>query len=418
LGLEWSIVEEGVMRAWAVALSGLVVVGCGGSARTVSFGAIYEETGGLSGEGLAASETISLAIEEINRAGGVLGASIALLPRDNATDEAHATARAIELAAITPRLPLVLGSAGSGDTLVESAVLKTSGILQIATGATAPDLTAYGAMTPLFYRTCPSSALAATVLATRARTVYQQRRIAILHIPNAFGRGLAAIFGDTFTAGGGVVTDVIEYPLNIDGPGADSILNQVYVNKPDAIYLVSYVTDGATIVSEYNLKFFPNSSFWYFTDGLLDSSFIVGVGPSNFSFRHEGASAAVPTTPRYGTFLQAYRARYGKDYPGYLYAEFAYDATYLAALAMEAAGSTDAHIFKDKLIPVSGPPGAMYGPTEYRAAVAALHAGIDIDYDGASGPEDLNANHEVVTPVDVWQIQGGAFVTTVRAVMP
>ena len=67
-----------------------------------------------------------------------------------------------------------------------------------------------------------------------------------------------------------------------------------------------------------------------------------------------------------------------------------FDATALCFLGAAAASSNDGRRIADRIESVSGPPGRRFGPGRLGAAVRALRRGAEIDYQGASGPLDLD----------------------------
>ena len=68
-----------------------------------------------------------------------------------------------------------------------------------------------------------------------------------------------------------------------------------------------------------------------------------------------------------------------------------YDAAALIMLAMQAAGSTDSKVYKDKIMEVANAPGEKILPGELGKALELISQGVDIDYDGASGVELIGA---------------------------
>jgi len=63
---------------------------------------------------------------------------------------------------------------------------------------------------------------------------------------------------------------------------------------------------------------------------------------------------------------------------------------------------------------VANPPEAIVGPGNagISQALQLVRLGQDVNYEGCSGPVDLDENGDVTCgAVEVWQIQGGAFVT-------
>src|SRR2546428_11175097 len=87
-----------------------------------------------------------------------------------------------------------------------------------------------------------------------------------------------------------------------------------------------------------------------------------------------------------------------------LFAANAYDATYLAALAAQAAGSLAPAAMRSKLAAVAEPPGILLGPDNWTGALAELAAGHDNNYNGASRPVDPNAYGDIPGPYVVWGV--------------
>jgi hypothetical protein len=50
-------------------------------------------------------------------------------------------------------------------------------------------------------------------------------------------------------------------------------------------------------------------------------------------------------------------------------------------------------------------------PGEFKKAFELLDQKKDINYEGASGSVDFDANGDVITPIEVWQYKGGDIVT-------
>jgi ABC-type branched-subunit amino acid transport system substrate-binding protein len=116
-----------------------------------------------------------------------------------------------------------------------------------------------------------------------------------------------------------------------------------------------------------------------------------------------------------GSFTSNYGQLYaGQDPPAG--AVYAYDATIVLALAVQAAGSTDAAAILTAIPLVSTGPGDAV--TSYADGLAALKAGKDINFEGASGPMDFNASHNVFGPFDAVQAGADGKLTTVSTITP
>ena len=88
-----------------------------------------------------------------------------------------------------------------------------------------------------------------------------------------------------------------------------------------------------------------------------------------------------------------------------------FDAVVLYGLAAVRAGSTDGADIAGTLAEVSGAPGTKYTFEQLGDALKAVKAGEDIDYEGASGPIDLDANGDPASAsYGKWVYKGGKLV--------
>jgi len=130
-------------------------------------------------------------------------------------------------------------------------------------------------------------------------------------------------------------------------------------------------------------------------------------------------------------FDETYRLQFGEPpldlqdasrYPADL--RTVYDAVYLIALAAQRAGSTDPDAIRNALPEVANTPGAVIkpgpigrGPYEgggFKKAVDLIAEGEDIDYEGAAGPIEFNADRDNVRgAIEIWHVdrQASALVT-------
>jgi branched-chain amino acid transport system substrate-binding protein len=129
-------------------------------------------------------------------------------------------------------------------------------------------------------------------------------------------------------------------------------------------------------------------------DGMFDTSVIEQIGADTLRgniFISQSASDYGDAS--YKAFADAFTAA-GHD-PIAPYAAHGYDAAFLMALAIEKAGSPDRSKIGAALRSVSAPPGMVIRPGEWAKAKAALAAGGDVNYEGASGNVDLDSNGDV-----------------------
>jgi ABC-type branched-subunit amino acid transport system substrate-binding protein len=369
--------------------------GCGedGSGEgTISIGTIISQTGTLGGLGQDQVQGIQLAVDEINAAGGVAGKRLTLFNRDDKSTEEGSMEAARALVAL--KVPAVIGAVASRLTLASGAITSAAGIVQISAGSTSPLITAsHATTTPLLFRTCPSDALQGKLLAKRARARAFDRA-GVIHVPGAYGQGMAQVFASEFKALGGQVTDLVEY---VEGQQSYvEVLGRILDQNPRVLLVIGYGDDTAQMVKDYNSNFTSKQAFFYFTDAVMLQSFITLAGGGNsFRFQHEGTGPAAPATPEYERYSQAFKRKYdAQSNPG-VFTQNAYDALYLIAAAIEANDGPEGLIAR---LPGVSSGGTKFGPGQWREMKEAIRAGMDVDYHGASGDADMDANGDVVAP--------------------
>ena len=94
--------------------------------------------------------------------------------------------------------------------------------------------------------------------------------------------------------------------------------------------------------------------------------------------------------PSEEAFNKLYEAAQPKNVDRQTFDAQNFDAVMLCYLAAVAAGSTDGQDMADQVRDVSAAPGTNYTFQQLPEAIKALENGDDIDYQGASGPIDMN----------------------------
>ena len=91
----------------------------------------------------------------------------------------------------------------------------------------------------------------------------------------------------------------------------------------------------------------------------------------------------------------------------------------LCYLSAVAAGTTKGDDMKDELRAITAAPGRKYTWLELDQAIRALESGIDINYEGVSGPIELNADGDATAGVyDVYRYKDGKLDVTDQIAVP
>lgn len=384
--------------------SGLLAAGTA-AAQDVKIGALMPLTGDLQAYGESSFNGVKLAVEEINAQGGVLGGrNLAIAVGDTQT-QAQAGIDAAQKLVSVENVTGIVGALSSGVSgPVATSVTSQTGVLQISSASTAPLLSEI-ADNDFFFRTVPHDALQGVVLAQIAREQGLEK-VATLYVNNDYGDGLASSFKTAFEkAGGSVPASLAFEPGNASYRGE---LQRAAENDAEALLLIAYPENGVTILRQaLEGGFF---SKFVFTDGMKAPEIIGAIGAQYLEGAFGTAPQAIADSPAAENFKAAYEKAFG-ELPPKPFIDSAYDATFLLALAIEKAGSTDRVAVRDALRAVANPPGEQILPGEWTKAREALAAGKDIDYVGAAGSQDFDALGDVPGTYAFWQIKDGEIVT-------
>jgi ABC-type branched-subunit amino acid transport system substrate-binding protein len=346
-------------------------------------------TGDLSDFGAAHNNAAMLAIAEINAAGGVGGQPVALESGDTATDPSQGATEATRLIQVEG-VDFLVGALSSGVTLqIAESVTGPNNVLQISGASTSPGLTVANDNDFLF-RTTISDAAQGVILAQLA-TDLELTSVCNMFINNAYGEGLSDSFKENFEAAGGTITEAV--PHESEQATYASELASCTAGGPDALAAIAYPESSGVFLREAVEA--GNVDTFLFVDGSKSTSMLDELGWANF----DGTRGTAPSALALATgeaFEAAYGAEYG-DVPPLPFMRETYDAIYLMALATEKALADNIDI-REALRAVANPPGDTVNPgTEgYTAALAIIAAGGDINYEGAAGPVDFDANGDVL----------------------
>ena len=300
----------------------------------------------------------------------------------------------------------IIGAAASSNSLAVAEVTVAEGIPQCSGASTSPALTDLNDNGYVF-RTVSSDAFQGAVLGKRIAED-GHGTVAILHIDDAYGNALASVTQAAFEAEGGTVTTKQSFVGDAIDESYDfqSDFDTLFAGNPDAVVLIGFPGNAGLFLQNWAaLGGFDGQ--WYLTDGLRTEELINLVGASAL----EGFVGTAPlfgVGDNYDSFASAYQDMFNAA-PG-SYADTYYDCAALMILSIAKAGEAERAGVRDALSAVSAAPGTAIGPFDFADAANALDAGDDIDYAGASGPVDLDANGDVSGPVEIWKIEGGAIV--------
>jgi branched-chain amino acid transport system substrate-binding protein len=272
--------------------------------------------------GLMARQGTELAVDAINRRGGIRSRRLALLRVDDEGTGIKAAAVAQELVDADSVLAVV-GHANSSAT-VAAARIYDGHLAAVSPSASSPELTG---LSPWMFRVIPSDSVNGQELARFAMSL-GHTRAAILYENNSYGRGLADSFRRAFR--GQIVS--LE-PVAVDGKEVEPYLTYLKLHDPGLVFAAGSDGSGLEILREARRQG-------------IRSDFLGGdgwAGVTSDSAASEGVYVGAPFSaedPRREVqdFVRAFRAKFGRDPNSF--AALAYDATMVIAQAIELGGPT------------------------------------------------------------------------------
>jgi branched-chain amino acid transport system substrate-binding protein len=189
-------------------------------------------------------------------------------------------------------------------------------------------------------------------------------------------------------------------------PSYNSEAQRIVSGNPDGWVIIDFPETFAKVGPALVRTGDFDASKAFITDGLASSSLPKDVGRE----ATEGMRGTAPGSPDSGAASEAFDKLYtdAGGPPRQTFDAQNFDATILCYLAAVAAGSTDGKDMAAELIDVSGPGGDKFTYEQLPEAIDALENGDDIDYEGVSGPVNLNEQGDPTAGVyDILRFKDG-----------
>jgi branched-chain amino acid transport system substrate-binding protein len=343
-----------------------------------------------------------LAVAQINLEGGMFstGEILVMPTADTTCVDASAASNGADRLINSEGVVGIVGGLCSGATIAASNnVAVPAGVPMITPASTSPAVTGLDD-NDLVFRTTPSDAYQGEMLA-KLLTAKGIDEIAITYVNNDYGKGLADALASVYTG------TVAANEAHEDGK-ADyrAELGSLASTGVETLVVLAYADgSGQTILRQA----YESGDFGRFVggDGMVGQNIVDAVGADVL----DGMIATKPGIPQVAG-LSAYAeamTSLGQD-PTAIFAGQAYDAAFILALALESKGSADVDSMAAAIRMVSSAPGEIILPGEWAKAKKALAAGKDINYQGASGDHEFDANGDVPGMIVEMLVENGAFV--------
>jgi branched-chain amino acid transport system substrate-binding protein len=294
---------------------------------------------------------------------------------------------------------VVIGDFYSSVTIATfESVFKPASVVQF-TGGTNPGITTME-KDGLLWRPVASDALQGQVLASVMADQYGQDAVVNLLVRNdAYGVGLNDVFKEAWTGGGGSIGE--EVIFNPEGATLDTEAQAAVQGDPDAWLFITFCGDWAKLKGPLSRTGAWDPARTLGSDTLANC--VDAEAPLEGMRGAIGNSSAGSSFPAFQSLFES-TAPEGVPFMGFT--AQAFDSVFLAFLAALKAGSTDPAAIGAEIQGISGAPGEKYTFEQLGDAISAVLAGEDIDFEGASGPIDFDANGDITANMyDIWVTQ-------------
>ncbi|WP_339460359.1 ABC transporter substrate-binding protein [Nodularia spumigena] len=389
------------------------------SSQGLKIGSLLPATGDLASIGQQMSGSVPLLVETVNACEGVNGKPVNLVAVDDQTDPRAGAAGMTKLATLD-KVAGVVGSFASSVSTAAVSVAVPNQVMMVSPGSTSPVFTEKaqkGDFKGFWARTAPPDTYQALALAQLANQK-GFKRVSTVVINNDYGVGFEKAFIEAFEKLGGTVINK-DQPVRYDPKAQtfDTEAAAAFAGKPDAVIAVLYAETGSLLLKTAYERGLTEGVQILLTDGVKAPTFPEQVGKgADGKYLLAGALGTVPGSDgkALADFNKLWQEKKGGS-PGE-YAPQAWDAAALLVLSAQAARENTGVGISNKIREVSNEPGTEV--TDVCEGLKLLREGQDINYQGASGNVDVDANGDVVGVYDVWDVAADGKIQVIDKVSP
>jgi branched-chain amino acid transport system substrate-binding protein len=291
-----------------------------------------------------------LALDEINAAGGIDGRPLKILWKDTRSNPDQGM-EAVRSLVETDKVKVIIGPYSSGVGLPTGQWTHSKKVIQISVACTAPELRNIG---PYFFNVIGLDEVMGIKLAEFALES-SARTYASIVVDNAFGAGIETWTKKTIEKAGRQWIKGLRYKEN----QADykPVIEALFVDKPEVVFFTAYGSDAERILEQAHEMGWKPAKGWY---AAYMTMWYHDVAPETAEgFR--GMVVGRHAGPRFKHYQDAYWKKFGAAYQKLYqrpvmqtaFGAYAYDAVWMAALALKMAGSSDTDDIAEALHKVS-----------------------------------------------------------------
>ncbi|MFI8744438.1 branched-chain amino acid ABC transporter substrate-binding protein [Pseudomonas sp. NPDC077186] len=300
------------------------------AADTIKIGLAGPVTGAVAQYGEMQFIGAKMAIEQINKAGGVNGAQLEGVVYDDACDPKQAVAVANKI--VNDGISYVVGHLCSSSTQPASDIYEDEGILMITAASTSPDITARGY--ELVFRTIGLDSLQGPTAGNFIADSIKPKNVAVIHDKQQYGEGIATAVKQTLE-GKGIKVGLFE-GINAGDKDFSAMIAKLKQAGVDFVYYGGYHPELGLLLRQSKEKGLDVKFMG--PEGVGNKEISAIAGPAS-----EGLLVTLPKSfdqdPKNQALVEAFKAK--NEDPSGPFVFPAYAAVQVIAEGIEKAGSTD-----------------------------------------------------------------------------
>ncbi|MBV8567318.1 MAG: branched-chain amino acid ABC transporter substrate-binding protein [Methylobacteriaceae bacterium] len=318
-------------KVWLSSLVLAAGLGLAGAAHAqIKLGVAGPITGPNAAFGAQLKNGTEQAVEDINKAGGILGQQLSVEVGDDVSDPKQGVSVANKF--VGDGVKFVVGHFNSGVTIPASEVYMDNGLLMITPSATNPKVTERN-MWDVF-RTCGRDDQQGAVAGHYIAEQLKGKKVAVLHDKTTYGKGLADETKKTMNSLG--VTEVLYEGVNTGEKDYSAIVSKIKASGAEVVYWGGLHTEGGLIVRQMRDQ--GVQAVMMSGDGITSDEFATIGGPGVI-----GTLMTFPPDPRKRPEAQEVVKEFtAKNFNPEAYTLYSYAAVQIFKQAAEKAGSIDA----------------------------------------------------------------------------
>lgn len=341
--------------------------------ETIKLGYNFELSGEVASYGTAEKNGAELAVEEINKAGGVDGKDLEVISKDNKSETANAATVATSL--ISEGANVIIGPATSGAAAASINSVTKGAVPMISPSGTQDNLV-YGSdgktINDYFFRATFVDSYQGELLSKYVADSHKAKKVVLYYDnSNDYAKGVTDAFKESYKG------EIVETMTFASGDkDFQAALTEIKDLEFDAIVMPGYYQETGAIVKQ--ARDMGITAPVVGPDGFDSPVFLEQAGQSASDIYYL-SGFSTQGSEKAQKFHEAYVAKYGEE-PS-MFAALAYDSVYMAAEA--AKGAKTSIDIKDNLAKIK-------------------------DFEGITGTMSVDDNHNVVKSAYVISVKDGA----------